>query len=64
MKFGKWLKEFKALMGWKSVAGNTKYIKEDYEAGMTPEQAARKWRNEGITPSMPVRVLDNWLRSL
>jgi hypothetical protein len=64
MGWGQWLKAFKQATGWTSVAGNTKYIKEDYKAGMTPEQAARKWRNEGITPSMPVAVLDNWLRAI
>ena len=64
MSWSKWLKEFKQATGWTSVAGNTKYIKEDYEAGMTPEEAARRWTGESFRPAVPLAVLENWMRAL
>jgi hypothetical protein len=64
MSFQQWLRQFKALMGWKSAAGNTVLCRQDWQDGLTPEQAAWRWRNPCQKPALSPAVLENWMRAL
>jgi len=43
MSFGAWCRQFKQAANWASVRGNTRMLRLDYEAGMSPERAAVVW---------------------
>ena len=62
MSFQAWLKEFKQIMGWKTAAGNTAIPREDWKDGLTPEQAAYRWKNPCRHSPFPATALENWMR--
>lgn len=62
MSFQKWLTQFKALMGWKTAAGNAAICRQDWQDGLTPEQAAYRWKHPCQRSAIPVAALENWIR--
>lgn len=64
MSFSKWLKEFKSIMGWKTAAGNTWICREDWKDGLTPQQAAYRWKHPCSKSQIPVTALENWMQAM
>lgn len=63
LTFNKWLAAYKKAAGIKSVAGNTRSLREDYNAGYSPEEAA-EYNKRGYGPHFMALAAsaEKWMR--
>lgn len=63
MTFKQWVNEYKRASGLKSVAGNTAMLRQDYDAGYTPQQAS-EYNRRGYGPHFAgmAAMSEKWMR--